>query len=505
MVGHQHVYGTGPGLGSTAGVWIGIEWVRAAAAVAVVVLHAGVPYATHRMPGLPWSVWDHGSVGVDLLFWSIELFIMPLFLWMSGFFAAETCRRGGPLELIRRRSRRLLRPLAFGCAVLLPAIYYVYMCGWVADGKIAPRSIRSLKFPGGIDGDLWGTGHLWFLVYVLSYVVLAAGMVSFAARWRPGRGSTGVQERSAGAGGKPGSPNRVSSVVWWLVALYAAGVMVVAIRPQVVWGFQHAWLPVPSKWLYSATFFTGGWLMAGHDRWSFLPDRQRGRWLGVAIVVAAAAVFLGRWHLDAAGGQAGGVVGVAAMVNGVAEARHAGGFPLGGGRWVTGGGALADWTLAGLTVAAAWGLTLTIVGQAQRRRTRLPAWVAYLSRSSLWVYLAHPPVVALAHVSLKFGAAGWPVALKMALSAAVGLGFSLLTYEALVRRSAFGRWLQASGDGRRFSKRSVAGPSVAGVLALYPGVTADPDVVMSTRDGTKASPGPFGTTPNGNLGRREAA
>ena len=512
MVGHQNVIGTRRGLrssagaGSSAGAWIGIEWVRAAAAVAVVTLHAGVPYATHRMPGLPWSVWDQGSAWVDGLFWSIELFIMPLFLWMAGFFAAETCRRGGPWELVRRRSRRLLRPLAFGSAVLLPAIYYVYMCGWLADGKIAPRSIRSLKFPDGIDADLWGTGHLWFLGYVLSYVILAALMVAVgsrrltdgrwfrARRWLgSGKVHEGTGEVHEKAGPGPGAeagpawqtraitPPR-TGLLWWLLGLYAFGVVVLAFRPQVVWGFQHAWLPVPSKWLYSGTFFAGGWLMAGVDRGAFLLDGRRTlwlgrtRWFGVAVLVAVAGVSLGRWHLDAAGGASGG-----------------------------GGGGAAGWLLAGLTAAAAWGLTLTIVGQAQRRSTSLPPWVGYLSRSSLWVYLAHPPVVALAHVGLKYGVPGWPALPKMAFAAAVGWGFSLLTYEALVRRSAFGRWLQASGEACRSVRPSLARPAVAGGLAVYPGTATVVGEESSHRDGAGVSPGPAEVGPRGSRSRRQAA
>ena len=51
---------------------------------ALVALHAGVPYARHPMPGLIWPVSDSRSGVVDAIFWSIEVFIMPLFLVMAG-------------------------------------------------------------------------------------------------------------------------------------------------------------------------------------------------------------------------------------------------------------------------------------------------------------------------------------------------------------------------------------------------------------------------------------
>ena len=58
----------------------GLDRVRALAALGVVLLHACVPYLRHPMPGLTWPIRDTTSATVDWLFWSIEVFIMPVFL-----------------------------------------------------------------------------------------------------------------------------------------------------------------------------------------------------------------------------------------------------------------------------------------------------------------------------------------------------------------------------------------------------------------------------------------
>ena len=66
--------------------------------------------------------------------------------------------------------------------------------------------------------------------------------------------------------------------------------------------------------------------------------------------------------------------------------------------------------------------------------------IKYLSDSSYWVYLAHFPVVGLVQAGLFLVAL--PSSVKFLLAFAIGLAWSLLTYEACVRRTWIGRWLR---------------------------------------------------------------
>jgi hypothetical protein len=66
--------------------------------------------------------------------------------------------------------------------------------------------------------------------------------------------------------------------------------------------------------------------------------------------------------------------------------------------------------------------------------------IKYLSDSSYWVYLAHFPIVGLVQVALFLVAL--PSLVKFLLALAIGLAWSLLTYEAWVRRTWIGRWLR---------------------------------------------------------------
>tara|TARA_R110002073_G_scaffold60209_23_gene151316 strand:- start:10807 stop:12135 length:1329 start_codon:yes stop_codon:yes gene_type:complete len=364
---------------------LGFDAVRGVAALAVVLLHACVPYLQNPMPGLAWSVRDSASRSVDWLFWGIEVFIMPLFLVLAGYFAWQTlsCRGIGPL--VRSRAKRLLVPLAFAVCVVLPMDLYTWVLGWVVEGIVEPVKLKSLKFDGAVDRDLWGLSHLWFLQYVFLYVVVAA----VVARSDTLRNlTTKIAERLPLA----------------VTLLAAAGVVTLMVAPEVVWGFQHAFLPVASKWVYSGTFFAAGMLVSKVDpRLAFFETRIKP--LAIAsVMLLVTAVSLGRWNLQ------------------------------------YGESALAQSGLAVVTVLAAYAVTfLTIAVSRKINHLSLP--LQYLAAASFWIYLVHHPILGLVHLDLKQWMPATAPAVKMATAFCISVGLSLLTYEGLVRRTRLGRML----------------------------------------------------------------
>jgi glucan biosynthesis protein C len=129
----------------------GLDVLRVFAAMAVVVLHASVPYLRIRMPGLVWPVGDNSSRWVDAVFWGIEVMIMPLFLVIAGFLLWRSSRRLSPGQLVSSRAKRILIPLAFGILVILPIDLYIWTVGLVADGAVEPIKLKSLKFDTSRD------------------------------------------------------------------------------------------------------------------------------------------------------------------------------------------------------------------------------------------------------------------------------------------------------------------------------------------------------------------
>lgn len=373
---------------ATAEKLAGFDAVRGIAALGVVLFHACIPYLTHPMPGLTWAVADRPSQVVDFAFWWTELFIMPLFLVMAGFLAMKSLQARGPTTLLRHRARRLLKPLLFGIVVILPLDLYCWVLGWVVDGLVAPVKLKSLKFESPLADHLWGLSHLWFLQYLFLYVLVLAATAYLAKRFRPA---------TAAIRGVP--------PIGKFAILLALGTATLCWSPEVVWGFQHRFEPVPSKWIYSGLSFALGCAIAVDDARLIRLSSGYRRLALPAAFCSLAAVVLGRWQL--AGGE----------------------------------NLAAHLLLATLSCASSILITCTILGWAAARIERVPPSLAYLSAASFWIYIVHHPILGLVHIDLKLLLPSVSPVVKTLMAFVVTSGLCLATYEVFVRRTALGRWL----------------------------------------------------------------
>ncbi len=374
----------------------GLDALRCFAALGVVLLHSCVPYLRYPMPGLTWSVTDTPNTWIDFLFWSIELFIMPLFLVLAGFFAWQTLQRRGPSALIRGRARRLLIPLLFGAVVILPLDLYCWVGSWVAEGIISPVKLKSLKLDHPIGENLWGLGHLWFLQYVFLYIACLATFAVAAKRY-------------------PWIKEFQPSLKTSLGLTVVATTLILCVEPQVVWGFQHSFLPVPSKWLYSGIFFTLGLMLAIHDPKLTWVKSYAPRLAAPALLTCLIALLMGRWQLEQ-------------WISTSPENRQAA-FSMPG------------ILLAAITAASALMTTLSLIGLSLKLIPAVPNSVRYLAAASFWIYIVHHPILGLTHLDLKLLLPQVSPVVKMTLSFATACCLSLLTYEAVVRTTRFGQLL----------------------------------------------------------------
>jgi glucans biosynthesis protein C len=393
---------------------LGPDAVRAIAACLVVYLHACVPYLVHPMPNLVWPVSDATSAMCDRLFWAIEIFIMPLFLVISGFYAYRAYKSTDGVGFLKSRARRLLSPLLFGMLVILPIDLYIWMLGLIAEGHMPMSKLRSLKIPSPYGDHIWGLSHLWFLLYVFLYAAVMVVVSRYALprgipmRWRPT-----VRKASIWGLGLIG----IATLVW---------------APQVVFDFQHAALPVPSKWIYSGTFFAGGIALAVFDPQFRVINRLGARHLALGAIATLAAVSLGCWSLRVSSGD-------------IDLATNAG---------------LARAALASITVLAAWTVTLGTIGIANRlaprmeQSQRVSRTVKYLAGASFWIYLVHHPVLGVVHIDLKWLAPSMSPFLKSILSLTIALSWATISYEWMVRTTWFGRWIGVTGSQREPKART---------------------------------------------------
>lgn len=174
-------------------------------------------------------------------------------------------------------------------------------------------------------------------------------------------------------------------------------------KPLVVIGFEQAILPQIPNILYYAPMFGLGWFLQA-TAW-----KPRSA-LAPLLLSGALALFPFVWG---------------AIARHVAE-------PAEG---------LRRLQLVSSFTACGWLAATGLFALAIRFQGRVPRSIAYLSHASLWIYLAHHPVVALTQISLRpvEGSGVW----KCAAAASVGLLLSLLTFEAAIR----GRWLDGVING----------------------------------------------------------
>jgi len=154
-----------------------IDALRALAFLLVIVYHVAMYYVADW----PWHLKSpHAAEWLQWPMRVLNLWRMDLVFLVSGVSLGFLSRSQGTWGLLRSRGVRLMLPLAFGMAVIVP--YQAYAQG-VANGLVAPGFgafvLRYLSmgdpwskkaFDGAEFGITWN--HLWYLPYLFSYTAL---------------------------------------------------------------------------------------------------------------------------------------------------------------------------------------------------------------------------------------------------------------------------------------------------------------------------------------------
>lgn len=153
-----------------------IDALRALAFALVILYHLAMYYVAD------WHWHVKSPHAADWLQWpmrALNLWRMDLVFLVSGLALSFLCRGGGAAALLRQRSVRLLLPLAFGMAVVVPFQPYAQA---LANGTVGPGFLDFLRryYTGGpwprgaFDGSDFGMtwNHLWYLPYLWAYTSL---------------------------------------------------------------------------------------------------------------------------------------------------------------------------------------------------------------------------------------------------------------------------------------------------------------------------------------------
>lgn len=374
----------------------GLERLRAVGALLVVALHGGITYLRYPFPGLAWP-YQHPAPDpvVDAVCLAIETFVMPLFLLMSGFVAAQSLDRRGPEAYWESRQRRILWPFLAAATVLLPLELYLWVTGWVINGQLPFKAIETMRL-GPFHRNLWGVAHLWYLEYLLCYSLL---LLPICQRWGP--------------------QLRLQRQLLLRTTLATLGVVcLINWRfPQVVLGFQHGFLPDPAKFVYCGAFFAWGvawyWSRQSTSSTPYASLSLFQRWLPIVLLTTAAII----WPM-------------------MLPAVHRGLQP----------DILRTQAESLLLAGGLAAYTCTIVASlftlACRQQSGNSPAIKELAQASFWIYLIHHPWIAAAQIA--FGQTALSAGAQFLATIATSLAISVISYRWFVRGTMLGAFL----DGR---------------------------------------------------------
>jgi glucans biosynthesis protein C len=390
---------------------------RVAAALLVVMYHASLAYLASPLRLTLWFYDDHRSLSMDTFAYCVNGFAMPLFFLAAGVSAPAAVESRGVRVFLTHRVKRLLRPLLFGTLVFVPFCYMALAYGLLVTGRIDLENILSWRFSPEVSRHLYGLGHLWFLEYLFLVCVL------WAACWQLAR----VMERR---GSLAERKNRLllgvlesSSRPFWL-ALPTA--LIFLTDSDTMLRVENNVVPNLARMIHYTYFFAvGAWLARVREPKARLIPHSK-LYLAMAVVdfVVMWPLMLRHFASPLAGWERLAFVGLAAL------------FP--------------------------WLVVLGSLGVLMRWVHSKGAVLRYLAESSFWVYIVHVPVVQLVQALLMPVACPGPV--KFLIVAASGIGFSLWTYEYVVRYSLLGEII--NGARKRGPKRGWPRPELGWVVSL---------------------------------------
>jgi glucan biosynthesis protein C len=371
---------------SSSGRYHYLDNLRALAMLSGVLFHAALAYSPLAHAFFPTA--DHGqSAAVDLCIWFLHLFRMPLFFLVAGFFAALLVAKRGMGGLFRNRLRRIALPFAIFWPLVHAALSYstLHAAATVRNPSPLLELIRRLTQTQGLPEQLPGTGHLWFLYYLLLFYVLVWSAKNFGLE-------------------KLGNLVRGLSPAWVLgflpLLLVPALASVSAPNPAPESFFPQFW-----AFGFYGPFFAFGYLLFGHDA---MIERLRpaAPWLLAASLVLYGAF----WYLlnrQSPGAQDPS----ASLPIAVLEAY------------------LSVW------------MTVVCLIAGKSLLDRSSAVLRYLSDASYWTYLVHLPILFAIQYRLLDIELPWGI--KFAASVLATFGLCLLSYHLLVRKTLLGGFLGA--------------------------------------------------------------
>jgi glucans biosynthesis protein C len=167
------------------------DMVRNLAMLSVVLYHAVAAYSTITPH---WSVHDGTSIVADWIRELFDVFMMPVFFFVAGYFAVPSLEKQGAGKFINAKLRRLGVPWLLAILVIVPVARYGTLMKSGSDvvhlsfGQYWVEYLKGVGtfYVGPWTGDRMNQMHFWFLFLLLTlFIVLALVYAVGNRRGRP--------------------------------------------------------------------------------------------------------------------------------------------------------------------------------------------------------------------------------------------------------------------------------------------------------------------------------
>ncbi len=227
------------------------DFIRNAAMLGVILYHAVAAYTTVTPY---WSVHDGASFWADGTRQVLEVFIMPVFFFVAGYFALPSLQKKGLRHFLADKLKRLGLPWLLAILVVVPLVnfgglkvqpafwnYWAHYVGSVGTFQLGPRTLHQVN-----------QMHFWYLSLLLSFFILWGGVYQLATTIR---GTSGSPASSA--------PASAASILRGLLIFggLVAAVYFVTLRlfPDASWAELNLLLEFqPTRLLWYAAYFALG-------------------------------------------------------------------------------------------------------------------------------------------------------------------------------------------------------------------------------------------------------
>jgi len=142
---------------------------RALAMLLGVVFHAALAYSPRLSES--WFTSDQqNSIILEFSAYFLHLFRMPLFFFISGFFALMMIEKKSARAYLKNRSKRILLPFVLFLPLIIGSI--MFLIGWALDNVDKPPVF--LQFLGSPEAKKMApsTMHLWFLFNLYLFAIM---------------------------------------------------------------------------------------------------------------------------------------------------------------------------------------------------------------------------------------------------------------------------------------------------------------------------------------------